>query len=172
MTLAMIMAMDRNRLIGKDNGLPWHLPADLKYFKQVTMGKPIIMGRKTFESIGRPLPGRVNIVVTRSPEWHQDGCETANSLKHAIKLARQSTENTDEIMIIGGASLCQEAMPYVQTLYLTIIDHAFEGDTWLDSFHEEEWVEETRREFPPNETDSPYPHAFVVLNRKVPAAPL
>ena len=166
MTLAMIMAMDQNRLIGKDNGLPWHLPADLKYFKQVTMGKPIIMGRKTFESIGRPLPGRVNIVVTRSLGWQHDGCETANSLEQAVKLAGQSAGNTDEVMIIGGASLCREAMPEVQTLYLTIIDHAFVGDTWLDSFHKEEWVEETRREFPANETDSPYPHAFVELKRK------
>lgn len=165
MTLAMIMAMDRNHLIGKDNGLPWHLSADLKYFKRITMGKPIIMGRKTFDSIGRPLPGRANIVVTRNKDWQHPGCLVAPNLTTAITLAEQHKNNANEIMIIGGASLCQEAIPQTQKLYLTLIDHAFEGDTWLDSYKPDDWSEIKRQDFPASD-EAPYPYSFIVLQRK------
>ena len=165
MTLAMIMAMDRNRLIGKDNGLPWHLSADLKYFKRVTMGKPIIMGRKTFDSIGRPLPGRTNIVVTQNSSWQHLGCLVAPDLATAIALAEQHKGDADEIMIIGGASLCQEAMPQVQKLYLTLIDHEFEGDTWLDSYQPNEWAETERQNFSASD-EVAYPYSFIVLQRQ------
>ena len=100
-SLSIITAMDENRLIGSNNSLPWHLPADFAYFKRVTMDKPIIMGRKTYESIGRPLPGRRNIIISRDPDYHAEGCETANSLQAALELVADQ----DEAMLIGGANL-------------------------------------------------------------------
>lgn len=139
----MMMAMDKNRLIGKDGGMPWHVPGEMAYFKRVTMGKPIIMGRKTYESIGKPLPGRTNIVVTRNPQWTADGTVVVNDLDTAMQKAAelcQSEEiSADEMVIIGGAGLCRDAMVMTQRLYLTVIDHAYEGDTWLDSFEWGEW---------------------------------
>jgi len=159
-----MMAMDQNRLIGKDGGMPWHVPGEQAYFKRVTMGKPIIMGRKTYDSIGRPLPGRANIVVTRNNEWHAEGVLIADNLSSAIEKGmtaaaesassdgspksglpdaqndvNQKAGEIDEIFIIGGASLCQEAMPVTQRLYLTIIDKAYSGDTWLESFDWSDW---------------------------------
>lgn len=136
--VAMIMAMDSKRLIGANGGLPWHIPGELAYFKQVTLGKPIIMGRKTYDSIGKPLPGRRNIVVTRNQSWSADGVIVAVSLDEAIADARNHAE--DELMIIGGASLCREAMPVTERLYLTVVDHEYEGDTWLDSFDWNDWT--------------------------------
>ena len=111
MDVAMVMAMDRNRLIGKEGGLPWKISADLKYFKRITMGKPIIMGRKTWDSIGRPLPGRTNIVVTRNSAWGAEGALVANDLDGALMLARQHLGDVTECCIIGGAQLCDAAMP-------------------------------------------------------------
>lgn len=166
--VAMMMAMDRNKLIGSNGTLPWHIPGELSYFKQVTMGKPVIMGRKTFDSIGKPLGGRTNIVITRNPSWTTEGVLVATSLEQALELACEqqghAVENittvtqsaldmkadaqtaahdgvlqTGELMIIGGAAVCREAMPLTQRLYLTVIDHSFEGDTWLDSFHWDQW---------------------------------
>ena len=145
MILAMMMAMDRNRLIGSKGGMPWHLPAELKYFKSVTMGKPIIMGRKTFESIGRALPGRTNIVLTGKKDWRANGVIVAADLGKALIQAENHLDESGEAMIIGGAQLCREAMPCTHKLYLTVIDHAFEGDVWLDSFKEEDWLEAERR---------------------------
>ena len=141
--LAMVLALDRNRLIGADGKLPWHIPGELAHFKAVTLGKPIVMGRKTFDSIGKPLPGRHNIVVTRNSEWSAAGVSVAQSLGAAIALAERQAKAGGtalaEIMVIGGAGLCREAMPTTQRLYFTRIDHAFAGDTWLDSFDEREW---------------------------------
>ena len=168
--ICMVMAMDRNRLIGKDGGLPWHLPSELQYFKSVTMGKPIVMGRNTFESIGRLLPGRCNIVVTRQghqwgDEWQQQGVKVAEGIEQALEIAAASlasdstmvdANNTTavhagadhpEIAVIGGASLCRDAMPSTEKLYLTVIDHSFEGDTWFDSYDPEEWqLQSSRRD--------------------------
>lgn len=140
-TVAMMMAMDKNKLIGKDGGLPWHIPGELAYFKRTTMGKPIIMGRKTFDSIGKPLPGRTNIVVTRNAQWQADGVVAVTSLDAAMQAGREvlAKSPADELMIIGGAGLCQAAMPQTQRLYLTVIDQAFEGDTWLSSFDWAHW---------------------------------
>ncbi|MGQ7843888.1 dihydrofolate reductase [Granulosicoccus sp. 3-233] len=139
--VAMMMAMDRNRLIGSEGQMPWHIPGELAYFKSVTMGKPIIMGRKTFESIGKPLPGRTNVVVTRNLDWSAEGVLRAHTLEQALSLAAEADQASPEpeLMIIGGAALCADAMPQTQRLYLTTIDHAFDGDTWLDSFHWEDW---------------------------------
>lgn len=139
--IAMMMAMDKNKLIGSGGGLPWHIPGELAYFKRVTMGKPIIMGRKTYDSIGKPLPGRVNIVVTRNPEWAADGVSVVGSLDEAFKAGREALvkQPATEIVVIGGASLCQAAMPLTQRLYLTVVDKAYTGDTWLNSFEWSDW---------------------------------
>jgi len=111
----MMMAMDANKLIGANGGLPWHIPGELAYFKSVTMGKPVIMGRKTFESIGKPLPGRANVVVTSNTSWQRDGVHTVSSTDEALSTASKIATNVataaQEIMIIGGAALCRELMP-------------------------------------------------------------
>jgi len=166
MIVSMVMAMDTNRLIGKDGTLPWHISSDLIYFKKITMGKPIVMGRKTFESIGRPLPGRQNIVVTGNKDWHAEGVDIASSLQAAFKLA----VDANELMIIGGASICEEAMPYTHRLYLTIIDHEFEGgDTWLESYDATDWQEHSQE--PHDETeDGGYRFTYYVLERNEAAA--
>lgn len=123
--------------------MPWHVPGEQAYFKRVTLGKPVIMGRKTFESIGKPLPGRTNIVVTRNQEWRADGVEVVHDLEAAMDKARAASDSAGdtaaEMVVIGGAGLCRDAMPITQRLYLTVIDHEFEGDTWLDSFQWDDW---------------------------------
>ncbi len=140
-TIAMMMAMDKNKLIGSEGGLPWRIPGDLAYFKRVTMGKPVIMGRKTFDSIGKPLPGRTNIVVTRNTHWQADGVVVVHSLDDAIVAGNEAVKQhpTDEIMIIGGASLCRDAMSMTKRFYLTTVDKAYDGDTWLESFDWSDW---------------------------------
>ena len=140
MKISMIMAMDNAKLIGKDGDMPWKISNDLKYFKQVTMGKPMIMGRVTFDSLGKPVPGRPHIVLTRDQNWQYENVESVQSLEDAFSAARR--HDGDEMMVIGGASLCKIAMPHVQCLYLTVIDHLFDnGDTWLDSFNWDDWSE-------------------------------
>lgn len=139
--LALVVAMARNRGIGLEGRLPWHLPEDLKRFKALTMGHALIMGRKTHESIGRPLPGRRNIVVTRSGASFA-GCETAVSLEAAMRLARE----TDPMpMVIGGAELYAQALPYATHLYLTRVDRDVEADTYFPGLVEAEW-EQVRQE--------------------------
>jgi len=163
MIVSMVMAMDNNRLIGKDGSLPWHISSDLIYFKRITMGKPIVMGRKTYESIGRPLPGRQNIVITGNSDWHADGIDVATSLQAAYQHAADA--DAAEMMIIGGASICEAAMAYTQRMYLTIIDHEFEGgDTWLGSYEAAHWQEQTQE--PHDETaDGGYRFTYYVLER-------
>ena len=124
MRLSIVVAMDDNRLIGKDNGLPWHLPADLAYFKKITTGNSILMGRKTYESIGRALPNRRNIVITRNSEALFSGCEVVDSIDAALSI----TKNDNEVMVIGGASLCEQLLPEVTRLYITQIEGKFKGD--------------------------------------------
>ncbi len=163
MRISMVMAMDSNRLIGKDGGMPWHISADLQYFKRITMGKPMIMGRKTYESIGKPLPGRQSIVVSRNPDWAAAQVQVASSLEGAIELAQQ--HDACEMMVIGGAALCQLAMPHIERLYLTVIDHEFEGgDTWLSSFETSDWVNISQQSI--DETDQGgYRFTYHVLER-------
>lgn len=151
--LSIICAMDKNRLIGNNNQLPWHLPADLVLFKKNTLGKPIIMGRKTFDSIGRPLPGRQNIVVTSNPHWSAEGCDTANTIDQALGLANSA----DEVMLIGGASLYEQTIEIADILYLTIINHAFAGDTWFPEFDQSQWKIAEETFFDLTETNS---HSF------------
>ena len=133
--LSLIVAMDENRLIGSDNQLPWHLPADLAFSKRTTMGKPVLMGRKTFQSIGKPLPGRRNIVITRDAAFAAEGCEIAGSIDAALALCADH----EEVMLIGGASLYEQTLERADTLYITRIRHAFEGDTWFPEFDESGW---------------------------------
>lgn len=166
--IAMMMAMDKNRLIGKDGGMPWHVPGEMAYFKRITTGKPIIMGRKTFDSIGKPLPGRTNIVVTRNTQWRAHGVLVAHDLDSAVQKARAVCQSeaapADELVVIGGAGLCRDAMSLTQRLYLTVIDHAYEGDTWLDSFIWDQWsvVSEDVRD--PTSTDG-LPVTYWVLEK-------
>jgi len=134
MKISLIVAVSRNGVIGRDNQLPWHLPEDLKYFKSVTMGKPILMGRKTYDSIGRPLPGRTNIVITRDPDWRADGVEVAGSLQGAMTLAEQAcaSAGAEEIMVIGGEQIYRMTLPVADRLYLTQVDAEVEGHCrWL-----------------------------------------
>jgi dihydrofolate reductase len=159
--LSLIVAMDRNRLIGRGNALPWHLPADLKHFKTITMGKPIIMGRKTYESIGKPLPGRRNIVITRNADYQAPGCDVVTSFEAALKAAG----NVDEIMIIGGTQIFQESFSRAQRIYLTLIDHEFEGDAWFPEYDAKQWKvisEEKHRQL---DVDKEFEYRFVQLDR-------
>lgn len=164
--LSIIVAVAKNLAIGKDNKLLWHLPEDLKYFKRITMGKPIIMGRKTFESIGRPLPGRLNIVVTRQPEWQQDGVKVVHSIDEAITLAEaQATiDGIDELMVIGGAELYKTALPKASRIYLTKVDADIEGDTFFPTLDISEWTEMSRESFLASD-GNPYNYDFCVLDK-------
>ena len=153
--------MAANGVIGRDNQLPWHLPADLAHFKQVTMGKPIIMGRKTYESIGRPLPGRTNIVLTRSPDFHAEGVVTANTLQQALDYA--SLE--DEVMIIGGSSIYELALPGADRLYMTYVESDCEGDAWFPEFDIERWRIVASEQHAADEKNSS-DYRFVTYDRK------
>ena len=165
-TVCVVLAMDRNKLIGKKGGMPWHIPGELAYFKSVTMGHPVIMGRKTFDSIGKPLPGRLNVVVTRNKEWQAEGAVAVTSLADAMAVSKATLTESDnpQIMVIGGAALCRDAMPFTDRLYLTFIDHEYEGDTWFDSFDAEQWSEVSRRDVDPAETNG-IPISYRVLER-------
>ncbi len=160
MQLTIVVAMDRNRLIGDEDRLPWRLAADLRRFKALTMGKPMVMGRLTHESIGRALPGRRNIVLSRDPHYRAEGCEVAASLDEALELCA----GVDEVMIIGGAQLYAEALPRADRLHLTLLDGSFSGDTWFPPYDRSQW-RETFREDHPTGPDAPCPYSFVVLER-------
>ncbi|GLC89163.1 dihydrofolate reductase [Lysinibacillus piscis] len=130
--ISLIVAHDEKNVIGYQNGMPWHLPGDLQYFKEKTMGKPIIMGRKTFESIGKPLPGRRNIIITRNTEYQAEGIETVASLEEALQLAG----DVPEVMIIGGEQIFRLAMELADRLYITKINHTFQGDTYFPAYEQ------------------------------------
>ena len=168
MKTSMIVAMAQNRVIGRNNQLPWYLPKDLKYFKHVTMGKPILMGRKTFESIGKPLPGRTNIVLTRNPDWQAEGIKVVSSLKQAVELAASIAEidGQDELMVIGGDQIYQTAFPDVDRIYLTEVHAEVEGDAYFPEFDRAAWKEVAREDFKA-EGPNPYDYSFVVLDRHV-----
>jgi len=142
-TITIIAAMARNRAIGLAGAMPWHLPGELRHFKETTMGKPIVMGRKTWESIGRALPGRQNIVVTRNREYCAEGCLVVQSLSLAIEGAEG-----DEIMVIGGGELYRQALPLADRMVLTLVDCATAADTWFPEWYENVWSEVSRRSQP------------------------
>ncbi|NLN96768.1 MAG: dihydrofolate reductase [Bacteroidales bacterium] len=159
--LSIIAAVSENNIIGTNNKLPWHLPADLKYFKNTTMGHMLIMGRKTFESFGKPLPGRHSIVITRQENWFYEGVEVAHSLDEAIiKVGKQ-----DEIFIIGGAEIFKQALPFCNKMYLTIIHHNFEGDTSFPPVGFSEWKLVKDEKHQPDDKN-PYPYSFRTYIRK------
>lgn len=160
MTLSLIAAMDRRRVIGRDNALPWRLPEDLRYFRRVTTGHPVIMGRRNYESIGRPLPQRVNIVLSRDPAFRAPGCIVAGSLAAALDAAGDDPE----IFVIGGADLYAQALPRADRLYLTLIDAEFDGDVRFPEFDPREWRVARRDDHEPD-TDNPYRYSFIVLER-------
>ena len=159
--ISLIAALADDGVIGIDNRLPWRLPADLRWFKQQTMGKPIVMGRKTFDSLGRrPLPGRTNIVVTTDPRYRAPGCIVVHSLDEALR----ATGDADEVMIIGGASLYAQALPRADRLYLTYVHGRFAGDAHFPVFDTTQW-REVRREDHPADDKNPWPYSFVILDR-------
>ena len=135
MIISLIVAMDKNNLIGKNNKIPWHIPGELKRFRAITMGKPIIMGRKTFESIGKPLDGRENVVLTNNKSYKQTGVKIYNNISEVIS----DFTNYDEIFIIGGSEIYALALPLAHKLYVTKIDKIYDGDTWFPKIRYNEW---------------------------------
>ena len=160
MLIAAIAAMDRNRLIGDGDRLPWRLPADLRRFRALTMGKPVVMGRRTHESIGKALPGRRNIVLSRMADYQAPGCEVAADLDEALEMCA----GAEEVMIIGGAELYLKALPRTRRLYLTLLHASFQGDTWFPQYNPSEW-REIQREDHELDAQSPCAYSFVDLER-------
>ncbi|HAQ06424.1 MAG TPA: dihydrofolate reductase [Bacillus bacterium] len=160
--ISLIWAMDENRVIGLHNQLPWRLPEDLKFFKRMTMGHPIAMGRKTYESIGRPLPGRENIVITRDQRFSPEGCTILNSIQGFIDYADQCN---GEVFVIGGAEIFKEILPEADKLYITMIHDQFEGDTFFPVFDIDNWQLETREQGKKDEKN-PYEYEFLIYKRK------
>lgn len=156
-----IVAKASNNVIGAKNDLIWHLPNDLKHFKNLTSGHPIIMGRKTFESLGRPLPNRTNIVVTRDKDWQAENIEKEFSLEKAIESAKKIHE---DIYIIGGGNIYKQAMEFADVLYITEVHHEFEGDTYFPEIDEEIWEEVARENFMKDEKH-PYAYSYVTYKR-------
>jgi dihydrofolate reductase len=154
--------MSENRVIGKDNQLPWHLPADLKFFKATTLHHPILMGRKTFESIGKPLPQRTSIIITRQQGYQAEGALVVNSITGAIQAAQ---ELNPDLFIIGGAQILQEALPLIDTMYLTRIRATFAGDVFYPEYNEQEWQETWREDHQADEKNK-YDFSFIKLERK------
>ena len=166
--IALIAAMAANRVIGDGNKMPWHLPADLRHFKKLTLGKPVIMGRKTFESIGsKPLPMRVNIVVSRDPNFRASGVVIARDLQQALNLAVPHA--AEEIMIMGGASIYEQALAIADRLYLTFIQLNVNGDAHFPDLRQFRWRELSSESHTPD-PENPYNYSFVVYERVVEAA--
>ncbi|PAU76650.1 dihydrofolate reductase [Halomonas salipaludis] len=164
--VAMIAAMARNRVIGVDNQLPWYLPEDLKFFKAMTQGKPLVMGRKTFASIGKPLPGRLNIVVTRDTAFEHPGVRVCHDIESALDLADQQAiiDGVEEIMVMGGGQIYAQAMPYAARLYLTEVALEVEGDARFPELGADDWQEYQR--VPGSPRDGQPAYAFVEYRRR------
>jgi dihydrofolate reductase len=156
--IKIIVATSRNRVIGNDNTLIWHLPADLKNFKRLTTGSAIIMGRKTYESIGKPLPNRRNIIITRDENYKVDNCEIVNSLEEALLICFENC------FIIGGGEIYKQVLPIADEIYLTLIDEDFEGDTYFPEIKEEEWFEVSKEYFEPDEKNK-HKYSFIKYER-------
>ncbi|MCK5425721.1 MAG: dihydrofolate reductase [Emcibacter sp.] len=164
--LSLIVAMAENGVIGKDNDLPWKISSDLKYFKKMTIGKPIIMGRKTFQSIGKPLPGRVNIVITRDKNFSAEGVITALSLEMALDVGMNmaKVKKVGEVMVIGGAQIYELCLPDADRLYLTRVHGDVEGDTVFPALNGDDWLEASSEKFTAGEKDS-HDYSLIVLDR-------
>jgi dihydrofolate reductase len=162
MKLSLIVAMACNRAIGLNQQMPWHLSADLQNFKKITMGAPIVMGRKTFESIGKALPGRTNIIISRNDAYQPDGCLVFNRLASALEYACRQHQ---EVFVIGGAELYRAALPLAETLYVTEINQAFQGDTFFPEFDRQDWLE-TQCQTIDDDPSVPFSYRFLKLERR------
>jgi len=160
MKISLIAAMADNRVIGIENRLPWSLPADMKWFRQNTLGKPIIMGRKTFDSIGKALPGRKNIVVTRDMKFSADGCDVVHDIETGLGLV----SDVDEVMIIGGASFYKQTLCKADRLYLTLVHAEIEGDAWFPNIDFSNWTEISRETHEADEKNE-FNYSFVIFDR-------
>ncbi|PTX18776.1 dihydrofolate reductase [Pontibacter mucosus] len=161
--LAIIVAAAENNVIGKDNDLIWHLPADLKHFKSLTMGHPMIMGRKTFEAIGKPLPGRTSIIITSQKNYQAEGCVVVHSLEEAI--AKGKGLDTEQVSIIGGANVYKQALPLADIVYLTRVHASFEGDAYFPELPDDAWQVVEQEHHEPDEKNK-YSYTFLTLKRK------
>ena len=159
-TLTLIAAMGKNRAIGMAGRMPWHLPAELQHFKKATMGKTIVMGRKTWQAIGRPLPGRQNIVVSRNPDFHAEGVDLATSLDEAATMSE-----SEEVMIIGGGQLYALALPLARRMLLTLIDIEPEADTWFPEWDKKEWSQSSETHYPADDSN-PLAYKIIELIRQ------
>ncbi len=161
MIISLIAAMSKNNVIGLNNQMPWHLPADLKHFKALTLGKPVIMGRKTYDSIGKALPLRRNIVITRQANLQLNDADVMHSLDEALNTLSTETE----IMIIGGGEIFKQAMPIATRMYLTYIEQHFDGDALFPKWNGDDWQLKAKESHPSDERN-PYPYTFITLERK------
>lgn len=161
-SIALIAAMDANRLIGRNNQLPWRLPADLKHFRQMTFGKPVIMGRSTFESIGVPLEGRQNIILTRDKTFRAEGCHVVHSLAASLEMAASAPE----VMIMGGSQIYAQFLPMADRLYVTRIEgRVFEGDAWFPLIDQQMWRVIDQQSHGADEKNA-YPYTFLIYQRR------
>ena len=159
-TISLIAAMAENRVIGRDNSLPWRLPADLKHFKALTVGKPIVMGRKTWESLPGLLPDRHHIVITGNESYQAEGCSVVHTVEEALAVAGDAPE----VMIVGGAAFYEQMLPRAQRIYLTLVHAEIEGDAWFPAYDADEWQELEREHYPADEKN-PYAYTFLTLQR-------
>ncbi len=162
MLISLIAAIDRNRGIGLQNHIPWRLPADRRRFRQFTMGRHFLMGRKTFESIGKPLDGRVTIVLTRNIGYHPTGCLVAHSLSDALALAQEGGET--ELFVCGGGEIYSQTLPLADRMYLTLVETVAEADAWFPAWNDAEWLTEETAHFD-MDAQNPYPFVFCTLSR-------
>lgn len=160
MIISFVVAIAENNAIGRNNQLLWHLPADLKFFKNTTSGHTIIMGRKTYESMGRALPNRRNIVISSQPDLKIEGCEVVNSIEKAIEICK----GEEEVFIIGGGNIYKQSLPICNRIYLTIVHHSFEADTFFPELNTQDWKEVSREDHHADEKH-PYNYSFIVLER-------
>ena len=160
MTVSIIVAIAENNAIGKNNQLLWHLPADLKHFKNTTTGHTVIMGRKTYDSVGRPLPNRRNIIITRQ-DIKIPGCQVVKSIEDALALSADQ----DEVFIVGGAEIYKQSIYLTHRIYLTIVHHSFDADTFFPEINYNEWTETARTDHQPDEKNN-FPYSFVTLDRR------
>lgn len=161
MQISIIVAMAENRVIGVQNRLPWNLPGDMQWFRSHTLGKPVLMGRKTYESIGKPLPQRTNIVITRDASYRAEGCIVVHSIEEALAAAQPA----EEAMILGGASFYEQLLPQSGRLYLTLVHAQIAGDAWFPEFDWDEWTLVERQDRDADDRN-PYPYSFLILERK------
>jgi dihydrofolate reductase len=161
MIISIVVAIANNWVIGRNNALPWNLPADMEHFRKLTSGKPVIVGQKTYESIGKPLPGRTNIIITLNKNYTANGCLIVHSIEESLAAAK----DFEEVMVIGGASIYEQFLPLADRLYLTLIDANIEGDTFFPEFDYSDWNEVERVKNEPDK-ENIYPYTFLTLERK------